>query len=153
MAPILTHQDLRTYFAEIAADLGMAFEYGNSERILNRQNSNLQYPLLWLEIPEIRLRRDGILHRVFATAFLCLTDRAADDYDGHDTALDEMFVRTEQVLQRLQADSETLPVPFIFDMAGAASEYKGKWSADDDWGWRTEFELTGAACENEDCCA
>lgn len=149
---VTTPADLKAYFAEIAADLGCSFVYGNSERILNRQSSDLVYPVLWLEIPEISLRRSGTLHREFQSAFLCLTDRAADDFEGQDTALDEMHTLTEQVLQRMQADSEATPVPFLFDMAGARSEYKGKWSADDDWGWRTEFELTGAACESEDCC-
>lgn len=149
---VTTPGELKAYFADIAADLGCSFVYGNSERILNRQSSDLVYPVLWLEIPEISLRRSGTLHREFQSAFLCLTDRAADDFEGQDTALDEMHTLTEQVLQRMQADSEATPVPFLFDMAGARSEYKGKWSADDDWGWRTEFELTGAACESEDCC-
>lgn len=149
---VTTPGELKAYFADIAADLGASFVYGNSERILNRQLSNLTYPVLWLEIPEMRLRRDGTLKREFQSAFLCLTDRAADDFDGQDTALDEMHTLTEQVLQRMQADSEAHPVPFEFDMASARSEYKGKWSADDDWGWRTEFDLVGAACETEECC-
>lgn len=144
--------DLKVYFAAVAADLGCSFEFGNSERILNRQLSDLQYPVLWLEIPDIRMRREGTLYREFQGAFLCLSDAPTDDYAGQDSALDAMYALTEQVLQRMQADSETLPMPFLFDMASARSEYKGKWSADDDWGWRTEFELTGAACENPDCC-
>jgi hypothetical protein len=144
---------LKSYFESIATDLGCSFVFGNSERILNRQQSGLQYPVLWLEIPEIRLFRNGTLQREFRSAFLCLTDRPADDFDGQDTALDEMHTLTEQVLQKMQADSEDIdPTPFLFDMANAFSEYKGKWSADDDWGWRTEFELIGAACESEDCC-
>lgn len=149
---IRTPAELKAYFAAIAADLGCTFVYGNSERILNRQSTGMIYPCLWLEIPEMRLVRNGSLQRVFSTAFLCLTDSPADDFDGQDNALDSMHALTEQVLQRLQSDSEASPVPFLFDMAGAASEYKGKWSADDDWGWRTEIEITGGACESEDCC-
>lgn len=152
MTPILTPADLKAYFATIADDLGCSFEYGNSERILNRQLSELQYPVLWLEIPDISLQRNGTLQRQFQSAFLCLSDAPADDYTGQDAALDAMHALTEQVLQRLQADSETQPTPFLFDMATARSEYKGKWSADDDWGWRTEFDLIGAACEDPDCC-
>lgn len=149
---VSTPGQLKTYFADIAADLGCDFVYGNSERILNRQSSSLVYPVLWLEIPDISLKRTGSLTRIFQSAFLCLTDRAVDDFDGQDAALDEMHTLTEQILQRMQADSEAQPVPFIFDMSSARSEYKGKWSADDDWGWRTEFEMEGAACESEDCC-
>lgn len=149
---IRTPAELKAYFADIAADLGCSFVYGNSERILNRQLSNLTYPVLWLEVPAIRLKRDGTLQREFQTAFLCLSDTPPGDFEAQDTALDAMHTLTEQVLQRMQADSETQPVPFLFDMANANSEYKGQWSADDDWGWRTEFDLTGAACESEDCC-
>lgn len=143
---------LKAYFAALASELGCSFVFGNSERILNRQQSDLQYPVLWLEIPEMRLIRNGTLQREFHSAFLCLTDRPADDFEGQDAALDEMHTLTEQVLQRMQADSESHPIPFLFDMHNAMSEYKGKWSADDDWGWRTEFELIGAACETEACC-
>lgn len=149
---IKTPADLKAYFAAVAADLGASFEYGNSERILNRQQGDLVYPLIWLEVPEVSLRREGTLFRRFEAAFVCLENKEPDDYAGQDDALDAMHTLAEKVLQRLLADSEALPVPFIFDMAGARSEYKGKWSADDDWGWRTEFMLDGAACENEDCC-
>lgn len=152
MTPITTPAELKAYFATIATDLGAAFVYGNSERILNRQSSNLTYPVIWLEIPEMSMIRMGGLNRQFSTAFLCLSDAPADDFTGQDTALDAMHLLTEQVLQRMLADSHTFPVPFLFDIAGCRSEYKGRWSADDDWGWRTEFELTGGACENEDCC-
>ncbi len=143
---------LKLYFAELAAEFGCSFVYGNSDRILNRQLSSLKYPVLWLETPEMRLRRNGTLVRDFHTAFLCLTDAPGGAEDVQDDALDEMHLLTEQVLQRMQADSETHPTPFLFDMEGAISEQKYKWSGDDDWGWRTEFELTGAACETEDCC-
>lgn len=152
MLPITTPAELKAYFADIASDLGASFVYGNSERILNRQSSNLIYPVIWLEVPEITMLRNGTLQRQFGSAFLCLSDAPADDFDGQDSALDAMHTLTEQVLQRMLADSESQPVPFVFDIAGARSEYKGKWSADDDWGWRTEFDLVGAACENVDCC-
>lgn len=146
MDPVRTPGELKAYLAGIATDLGCSFEYGNSERILNRQLGDLVYPVLWLEVPDIRMRREGTLMREFQSAFLLLSNKEPDDYAGHDAALDAMHALTEQVLQRIQADSESLPVPFLFDMAWAKSEYKGKWSADDDWGWRTEFELVGAAC-------
>lgn len=149
---IRTPAELKAYFAALATEFGCSFEYGNSERILNRQSSQLTYPLIWLEIPDVLLQRDGVLTRRMQSAFLCLSNAPADDYAGQDTALDEMHALTEQILQRMQADSEAQPTPFLFDMAGARSEYKGKWSADDDWGWRTEFDLVGGACEAEDCC-
>lgn len=153
VAMIASPTELKTYFASLAADLGCSFEYGNSERILNRQLGELTYPLLWLEVPTMQLTREhGPLCRKFQSVFLCLNNREPDDYAGQDTALDDMHMLTERVLQRMQADSRTHPVPFVFDMAWATTEHKAKWSADDDWGWATEFELVGAACEEENCC-
>lgn len=150
---IKTPADLKDYFAALATALNCSFEYGNSERILNRQLSNLTYPLLWLEVPDVRLIRDGGLKREFLCAFLFLSDAAVDDFAGQHTRLDEMFLLTEQALQTLQASStDEFPAPFDFDMEQAHSQYKAKWSADDDWGWRTEFRLIGAACETADCC-
>lgn len=150
---IATPGELKAYFATIAVDMGISFEYGNSARILGRQLDSLTYPLLWLEVPGIQLTREhGPLMRKFQSTFLCLTNREPDDYAAQDAALDDMHTLTERVLQRMQADSRTQPVPFIFDMGWATTDHKAKWSADDDWGWATEFELVGAACEEEDCC-
>lgn len=148
---IVTPADLKSYFSDLATDLGCSFAYGNSERILNRMNSQLVYPVLWLEVPEIKLIREGGLKRRYNTAFLFLSDAPADDETAQDAALDAMFALTEQTLQRLQADSETEDL-FDFDIEGAEMQYKPKWSADDDWGWRTEISLIGAACETPDCC-
>lgn len=150
---IKTPADLKDYFAALATALGCSFEFGNSERIIQRQLSQLTYPLLWLEHPEVRLLRDGGLKREFQCAFLFLSNADVDDFAGQHTRLDEMFALTEQALQMLQASStDEFPAPFDFDMEQAQSQYKGKWSADDDWGWRTEFRLIGAACETADCC-
>lgn len=150
---IKTASDLRDYFQALATALGCSFAYGNSERILNRQHSQLQYPVLWLEVPDIQMIRDGGLKRRFFAAFTFLSNADWDDEDGQNARLDEMYLLTEQALQTLQASAtDNFPPQFEFDMAMSRSEYKPKWSADDDWGWRTEFELLGAACESPDCC-
>lgn len=135
----------------MATTLGCSFEMGNSERILNRQSSQLQYPLLWLEYPEVGRQRNGQLMREWHGAFLFLTDKSPDDYAGQNSALDEMLTLTEQALGLMQTDAEATPPTFLFNQDEAESQYKGKWSADDDWGWRTEFTLKTPICECEDC--
>ncbi|RTL04786.1 hypothetical protein EKK58_09710 [Candidatus Dependentiae bacterium] len=147
-----TPADLKSYFEQLASTLGVSFVYGPSEKILNPELSGLQYPVIWLEVPMVARRRNGTLHTHFKSAFLCLSDKPVGDANGDITAMDEMYELTVQVLQKMQEDSEAVPVPFLFDQDGAESEYIGPWSADADWGWRTEFELTGGACENADCC-
>lgn len=144
-----TPNDLRAKFAAIATALDCSFEYGNSERILNRQSSQLTYPLIWLEVPDIRMARSGGLKRVFASAFTVLSNAEIDDYTGQDAALDLTFLITENVIKHLSLGADG--GEFEFAPERCQSQYKGKWSADDDWGWRTEFDLTGVACENLDC--
>jgi len=150
---IKTAADLRDYFQALATALSCSFVYGNSERILNRQHSQLTYPVLWLEVPDIQMIRDGGLKRRFFAAFTFLSNADWDDEAGQNARLDEMYLLTEQALQTLQASAtDNYPPGFDFDMEMSRSEYKPKWSADDDWGWRTEIELLGAACETPDCC-
>jgi hypothetical protein len=145
--------DLKNYFQAMATALGCSFEYGASERILNRQHSQLIYPVLWLEVPEIQPIRSGGLKRRFYSAFTFLSNADWDDVAGQNARLDEMFLLTEQALQTMQASAtDNYPPQFDFDIESSRSEYKQKWSADDDWGWRTEFELLGAMCEDPECC-
>lgn len=144
--------DLKDYFAFKADDLGLSFAFGASERILNRQSGQLEYPVLWLEVPDISVFRDGGLKKRFRGAFVILDCRAADDYDGQDASLDAMWAKTEALLASIQQDSEDGAVEFDFDMSRCESQHKPKFSADDDWGWRTEFSIVGAACESPDCC-
>lgn len=141
--------DVRDYFEAIATDLGLSFQYGSSERILNRQSSNLLYPCLWLEKPDISHFRSGGLKRVFESAYVVLISCAPDDYEAIDTAQNESDILTEKILNRLEADADA-PAQFEFDRKECSSDVIESWSADADTGWRTEFRLTlGVLCETD----
>lgn len=144
--------DLRAYFETIATGLGLSFVYGASERILNRQSSNLQYPVLWLEKPTLRHFRSGGYKTIFESAFIVLIGCQPDDYDQIDAAQDTAWKWTNKVLQRLTAGADALPAEFEFDPGNTSSDVIEAWSADCDTGWRTEFQLIGEGCEFDDCC-
>ena len=146
---ISTLNEYRDYFKSLATSLDLDFVYGGSDRILNRQTADLKYPCLWLEIPDISLLRNGGLKRRFVGAFMLLSDAPADDWTAQDNALDTALSLTDTILRRMYADAQN--GQFEFDMAGADLTYKAKLSADDDWGWHTEFSLIGVACDCEDC--
>lgn len=148
---IRTPNQYRDYFKSLALSLGLDFVYGGSDRILNRQTADLTYPCLWLEIPDMALIRNGGLKRQFHGAFMLLSDAPADGWKEQDDALDACAVWTEKVLQRMYSDAYNHRL-FEFDMSGAESTFKARFSADDDWGWHTEFSLIGGACEEPDCC-
>lgn len=143
--------ELKAYFKQVAADLGLTFEYGSTERILNRQSSNLIYPLLWLEAPDMEIFRSGGLKKRFSTAFVILSNVNPDDYEGQDNIVDICANLVIQVLQRMQKDADENRL-FEFDMGRTFSQQKQWWSADNDWGWRTEFDLVVGQCEKIDCC-
>lgn len=144
--------DIRDYFKAIATGLGLSFEYGASERILNRQSSNLNYPVLWLEKPTMRRMRSGGYKVTFDSAFVVLIGCSPDDYEQIDRAQDTAWQFTEKILQKITADADGPPSLFEFDTATCESDVVETWSADCDTGWRTEFRIIGAGCEWEDCC-
>jgi hypothetical protein len=122
------------------------FVMGGSERILNRENSIINYPVVWLEIPDISWINDGGLKRRYSGAFVVLMSAPQDDWTREDADLDTTLTITNKILARMQYDAQDEGL-FEFDIEGATTNHKGKWSGDNDWGWRTEFELIGDACE------
>lgn len=143
-----TAGDMQGLFMGLASSLGISFEYGSSERILNRQSSALEYPLLWLEKPTIHRLRSGGYKRSFSGAFAVLIACQPDDYVAINKAQDEADLLTEKVLNRLEWASEQ--GLFEFDREECESDFLENWSADADAGLRTEFQLlTGTHCEND----
>lgn len=141
--------DYKKIFEEIASAQGINFVYGNSERILSRQEANLVYPVLWLEVPQIQLYRDGGLKARFMGAFIVLDMPPTDVWDDQDSTQGNTLQLTETTLQMLAAGSGTT---YEYDFEGTQLDRKEKYSADDDWGWRAETVITGMACEDLDCC-
>jgi hypothetical protein len=143
-----TAGDMQGLFKGQASSLGISFEYGSSERILNRQSSALEYPLLWVEKPTIRRLRSGGYKRSLAGGFTILIACQPDDYDAINRAQDDADLLTEKVLNRLEWAAEQ--GLFEFDRADCESDFLENWSADADTGLRTEFQLlTGTHCGND----
>lgn len=125
-----------------AAALNLDFVYGGHDRVLNRQNMDLRYPCLWVGIPEIRRsRQNGALQKVFDGWFIVLQDAPTDDNSEQNAALNDTDDITEQVLARLY--NAAMEGQFQYEPEESISHYKAKQTADDAWGWFTEFKITG----------
>lgn len=133
--------DYKNYFKSLAAANGLDFVYGGSERILNRQNMDITYPCLWVGVPEIRRTSSGGAKKIFDGWFIVLTDAPADDIAAQDDGLDAMEALTETLLGKMTDDH--FARVFEFDPDEAVSFFRGRQTADDAWGWFTEFKLTG----------
>ncbi len=145
---ITTPASFRDYFQKMAADFTCSFSYGSEIRILNRQLSQIQYPLFWLEQPTVRHVREGVLMREYRTGFLFLNNVSPDDEQAQDEASEQMFNLAHQALLRLETDADA--GAFIFDISDCSMDIKEAWSPDDDYGWRVEIVLL-TAIECEDC--
>ncbi len=143
--------DYKAWWAGTAAALNLDFIYGGSDRILNRQNMNITYPCIWVGVPEVRrTRASGALKKLFDGWFIVLQNAPTDDNEEQDTALNDMDDLTEQVLTRMY--NAAMAGQFEFDPEETISYYKAKQTADDGWGWFTEFKMTGGqTVEYPDC--
>jgi hypothetical protein len=140
-----TYSEYVDYFRALSAAHSQIkqFVVGGSERILNRNRTTIQYPILWLEIPEVSMVRggsEGTYSAVFSGAFLVLENAQADDWDREDADLNRTLTICWQLLIRIQADADDNDWNITLD--NVAIEHKGRWGDDNDWGWRVNFELS-----------
>lgn len=154
--------ELRDYIQSLATNLGHDFVFGNSQRILNRQSSTINYPVVWLEVPIVDRVANGSVKRRYRTAIVVFGQCAVDDWDAQDQTLNDTLEITENILLQMEADSEnrlmqdgalheTQP-PFEFSRENVGSDEIEQWSADNDWGWRTPFYMDVPICQHIDCC-
>lgn len=124
--------------------VSLDFIVGNSERILNRQQTEINYPAFWLEVPD--LRPGGEHEATFSGAFLILQNAELDDWSAEDAALQETLVIVFDFLSRMAdaAGEGTIE----YDQNKTDILHKPRQTADNDWGWRVEFEITatGSLC-------
>jgi hypothetical protein len=134
-------QSYKSYFESLATHLGCTFVYANKGRVLDKQLSQIIYPLLWVPVPEVRLNLEHGRQYIFQGAMVFLKNAPSDDYTAQDTALATMLTLATNGIAKLQIDAED---NFEFDPESVAMEHVAFWSADNDWGWKVEFEIGGS---------
>jgi len=146
MDPIKDYAGYVDYFRQIADKLVAikSFVVGGSERILSRQNSELDYDCMWLEIPDASLREDGSWKQDFSGAFLLLSNAPPDDWEQEDADLNRLLPIVHQIIGRMILDAED--GVFEFNPDDLMIEWKGRLTGDNDWGWRVDFRITTGAC-------
>lgn len=140
-----------TYFETIAAEhLSINdFVYGGSQRILARETSDLAYPVLWLEIPDVvPFTGDSDLRLRFAGGMMILQN-TPQDFDEEDDAMNITYGIAIGIIQRLMDDAEN--GLFDFDPTNAVLQAKPPFSGDNDHGWHIDFDISisASACLNE----
>jgi hypothetical protein len=146
---IQTLNQYKDYFKTLAQDEGLDFVFGGIDRVLNRQNMDIKYPVLWLGIPEIRRVDNGSLSKLFDGWICVLQDSPIDDIDEQDTILNDLEAKVERIVTKMTAAH--LAKTFLFDAEDVVSFAKTKNTADDLWGWFMEFKLIGNTIKSPDC--
>jgi hypothetical protein len=141
-------QTYRDYFEDIynnnAANVSgytlLAFEYGDSRRVMERMKSDLDYPLLWLEFPDFTLANNGAGFTVVTQgAFMVLRYCEIDNWDAQNAALQECYSLASMIVKRLSDDNIFLPG------RKATIDSVATYFGDNCYGVRCGFNLEGDA--------
>jgi hypothetical protein len=146
-----TPGELTAYFQALVhahAMLNSFFE-GNYDDILAAERSTMQYPLLWLESPEVTIPddEDGF-NLQFNSAFVILFNSPTDDLIRTKTQMEIAFRISLDVLFRLLEDSGS--DVFDFTIKNITMDPVSTLNNDNDHGWRVQFSIfaTPEGCGN-----
>lgn len=143
----MTLIELETYLATFSTAIPAikAVEFGDEEEILNRQNSRIQYPCLWVETPTVTLIGEPP-GRLFVFALTVLCNVPKDDNRLARERRSEAIDIAEKAWRKLEDDEEA--GLFQLDATRTEGDPIQKWSGDRDTGYRFEIRLTTG---REDC--
>jgi hypothetical protein len=136
---LYTLADIEEYFRRLgAAHPGIQqVVIGDSEEVLSVDRSTLNYPLLWLETPDVNwIMRT--MQREYSIAFVVLMNAQTDNWQRQRHILDRSLQLTESLLARIAEDASRT----WFSMAGnAKSDPIMGYGHDHDYGWRTTMTI------------
>lgn len=129
----------RLYFKALAEahSLINSFEFGGSERILNRTRSDVTYPVLWLEVPEFSSDSESEGEVTLSGAFVIL-DNSEMEWDAENQAIENTYQIAQQIFRKMidDVDKEEFEISGDFKC-----DFVDTFSADNDFGWRVDFNL------------
>jgi hypothetical protein len=137
------------YFRQIAEnhkDIN-DFVVGNSERIISQERQDLEYPVLWLEDPEINFRFQDDLKTVFSGSLVILINSKPDDWQGQDLIMERTFQIARAIVARMVDDSQADNF-FELDASRVQLDPIQTYTHAADHGWRIDFSITelSSAC-------
>jgi hypothetical protein len=140
----MTLAELETYLDTFSEEIpGLAqVIHGDEMEILNRQNSRIQYPCMWVESPEVRLVEDGRRFS-FSLTFLAHVPKVDTRLERSKRSI--TLELAERAMRKLEDDEESGLFQLEGNMEGTPIL---KYSGDNDTGYRFSVALTTG---REDC--
>lgn len=152
-----TYSELVTYFEALPATVTelQGATVGDDEAILNLQNSQIRYPHLWVETPEVLFGGLGDADRVkrFRFALVVIENEPIKTNAQANAKLSDTLAVLEKVYARIIADAEDDDANFTLVYKDEALDPIRRWSGDNGYGWRGNIEIELERCECDDCSA
>ena len=143
MIIVNTYSEYMAYFRSIAdahPDI-KTFVSGDSDRILSMDRSSLEYPVLWVESPDINWNvYEGIVKQAFRGAFVVLKNAQIDYWQQEDFAMDICGKITSDIIKKISEDANEGYIT-IGDSKGFRSDPIKTYAHDNDHGFRTEVNI------------
>lgn len=116
------------------------FVSGDSNRILSQDRSKLDYPVLWVESPEINWAfQNGVFKQIFQGAFVVLKNAQSEYWQQEDFAMDQTAKITAELIKQMRNDAENGIISM--DSTRFNSNPILTYGHDNDHGWRTEVSI------------
>jgi len=147
---LYTIADIEEYFRQLAANhVGIKdVVIGDSEEVLSVDRSRLNYPLLWLETPDVNWNLRSPMRREYSIAFVVLINAQTDNWKLQRYILHQTLEITQSLLARISEDASMgwFKIP-----ANAKSDPILGYGHDHDYGWRTSFSIETPMNACADC--
>lgn len=126
------------------------FVLGPDQRILSAERADLDFPVLWLEDPDIVVLEDTEMSLQFNTRLLILQNVGSHaTFTEQKTALNDTFLIGINLISRIRQDSEEATTAdaffFDFDFGSVRMTPAVSMLNDGDWGWVIELLITSPA--------
>jgi hypothetical protein len=147
-------EDFVTFMQLLAnhSDLGGRMVVGDIRRFLEETRSELTYPLLWVEYPNMYLSRNdsGGMWYEASSGFTILKNEEVGDHDKADDIWRETASIATDVILKLHAIARTSG--FEFEFSSLPMEPINPLTVANDFGWRVGFRIKRlvSSCINPD---
>ena len=142
MIIVNTYSEYMAYFRDLAdanPDIN-GFVSGDSLRILSQDRSSLEYPVLWVESPQVNwVFQNGLLKQVFQGAFVVLQNAELEHWQQEDFVMDKCCKITSDLIRKVKLDAEA--GLFYLELNQFGSNPIQTYGHDNDHGWRTEISI------------
>jgi hypothetical protein len=143
-----SYSTYKSFFQTLAANniALQDFVLGDSQRIIGDSRSEISYPVLWLESPDMKVMDNKASNFLgeFTGAFSILDNIPPDDYTAQDAAMESTYqIALQAISYMLKNRRGRIDSPeFTLDLNSITLNPIASLLVDNCYGWRVEFRFT-----------